>query len=235
MNFSKIYLLRFLAQRFEREKTSWCWDSCQLTRFLSPAPFFASPSPPLTLSWILRLIWNHKQGPCSSPCLGKIIGMTFLCRNVPGFCQQIFALLFLVSTNSFFHENLYFRILTRPCFTRVGIPLASNPDLLSFCTQYANDFANPANPVFIPVFLFFNKQWWGGGGGRGVKCEKVESMFNQELTPIGPRPNLILSDPLHCYKKFIHAAGDHHWPRKNIRLVRTVKLRISQPNRFLFE
>jgi hypothetical protein len=31
--------------------------------------------------------------------------------------------------------------------------------LLSFCTQYANDFANTANPVFIPVFLFFNKQW----------------------------------------------------------------------------
>jgi hypothetical protein len=46
-------------------------------------------------------------------------------------------------------------------------------------------------------------------------------MFNQELTPVGPRPNLILFDPLHCYKKFIHAVGDHHWPRKNIRLVRT--------------
>jgi len=111
-------------------------------------------------------------------------------------------------------KNLYFRILTRPCFIRVGVTLASNPGLLSFCTQYANDFANPANPVFIPVFPFFNKQWWRGGGGRGVKCEKVESMFNQELTPIGPRPNLILFDPLHCYKKFIHAVGDHHWPRK---------------------
>jgi hypothetical protein len=33
-------------------------------------------------------------------------------------------------------------------------------------------------------------------------------MFNQEFTPIGPRPNLILFNPLHCYKKFIHAAGD---------------------------
>ena len=126
----KTYSLRFLAQRFEREKTSQCRDSCQLTRFLSPAPFFASRFTP---SWILRRIWNHKQGPCSSLCLGKIIGMTFLCRNLPGFCQQIFALLFLVSTNSFFHENLYFRILTRPCFTRVGIPLASNPDLHTVC------------------------------------------------------------------------------------------------------
>jgi hypothetical protein len=29
-------------------------------------------------------------------------------------------------------------------------------------------------------------------------------MFNQDLTPIGPRPNLIPFDPLHCYKK-IHS------------------------------
>ncbi len=83
----KTYSHPFLAQRFEREKTSQCRDSCQLTRFLSLAPFPAYPSPPFTLSWILRLIWKHKQGPCSSPCLGKIIGMTPLCRNVPNFCQ----------------------------------------------------------------------------------------------------------------------------------------------------
>jgi hypothetical protein len=48
-------------------------------------------------------------------------------------------------------------------------------------------------------------------------------MFNQELTPPEPRPNLILFDLLHCYKKFIHAAGDHHWSRQNIRLVRTIR------------
>jgi hypothetical protein len=24
----------------------------------------------------------------------------------------------------------------------------------------------------------------------------------------------MLLDPLHCYKKFIHAVGDHHRPRK---------------------
>ncbi len=130
-------------------------------------------------------------------------------------------------------KTLHFRILTRPCFIRVGITLASNPELLSFCTQYANDFANPANPVFSPVFPFFNKQWWRGGGGWGVKCEKVESMFNQELTPIWPRPNLILFDPLHCYKKFIHAVGDHHWPRKNIRLVRTALHTRTPLNRFM--
>jgi hypothetical protein len=156
-----------LAQRFEREKTSWCRDSCQLTRFLSPAPFPAPPPPPFTLSCILRLIWKHKQGPCSSPCIGKIIGMTFLCRNVPGFCQQLFTPFFLVSTNSLFSWNLYFRISNPLCFIRLGEPLASNPRLLRFCTQYANDFANPANPVLIPVFLFLNEQWRGGGGVEG--------------------------------------------------------------------
>jgi hypothetical protein len=147
--------------------------------------------------------------------------MTFLCRNVPGFCQQIFALLFLVSTNSFFHENLNFWMLTRPCFTCVGIPLASNPDLLKFLHTICQWFCQPSEPCLYPCFPFFNKQWWRSGGGRGIKCGKVESMFNQELTPIWPRPNLKLFDPLHCYKKFIHAVGDHHWPRKNIRLVRT--------------
>ena len=40
----------------------------------------------------------------------------------------------------------------------------------------------------------------GVEGGWGVKCERVETMFNQEFTPIGPRLNLILFNPLHCYK-----------------------------------
>ena len=39
-----------------------------------------------------------------------------------------------------------------------------------------------------------------GWRGAGVKWERVESKFNQELTPIWPRPNPILFDPLHCYK-----------------------------------
>jgi hypothetical protein len=108
------------------------------------------------------------------------------------------------------------------CFIRLGEPLASNPRLLRFCTQYANDFANPANPVWIPVFLFLNEQWRGGGGGGRVNCGRVHAMFNQEITPSEPRPNLVLFDLLHCYKKFIHAVGDHHRPRKNTRPLRTV-------------
>ena len=88
-------------------------------------------------------------------------------------------------------------------------------------------------PMILPTqrtlswSLFSSLQQTMARGGRrwgGVKCERVEAMFNQELTPIGPRPNLILFDPLHCYKKFIHAVGDHHWPRQNIWLVRTLRL-----------
>jgi hypothetical protein len=67
----------------------------------------------------------------------------------------------------FFHEIFTFEYPTRFCFTRLGVPLASNPSLLIFCTQYANDFASSANPVLIPAFLLFNGQWQGGGGGRG--------------------------------------------------------------------
>jgi hypothetical protein len=58
---------------------------------------------------------------------------------------------------------------------------------------------------------------WGGG--------RVHAMFNQELTPLEPRPNRILFDLLHCYKKFIHAAGDHHWSRQNTRPVRTMTIK----------
>ena len=126
-------------------------------------------SPPLTLSCILWLIWKHKQGPCSSPCLGKIIGMTFLCRNVPGFCQQLFTLFFLVSTNSSFSWNLYFRIPNPLCFVRLSVPLASNPNLLRFCTLYANDFAN-SEPCLDPCFSILKRtmvRGWGGGGGGG--------------------------------------------------------------------
>ena len=64
----------------------------------------------------------------------------------------------------FFMKSLLSNVQSALLF-RLGEPLASNPRLLRFCTQYANDFANTANPVSIPVFLFLNEQWRGGGGG----------------------------------------------------------------------
>ena len=60
----------------------------------------------------------------------------------------------------------------------------------------------------------------GWGGGR-VNCGRVHAIFNQEITPSEPHPILILFDLLHCYKKLIHAVGDHHRPRKNARSLAT--------------
>ena len=92
------------------------------------------------------------------------------------------------------------------------------PQTATFLHKYANDFANTANPVSIPVFLFLNGQWRGGGGVEGSTVEGYMLCLTKNSTPLEPRPNLILFDLLHCYEKFIHAVGDHHRPRKNTRL-----------------
>jgi len=125
-----------------------------------PRPLLRLPLPPPSpYPGFYDLSGIFKQGPCSSPCLGKIIGMTFLCRNVPGFCQQIFALFLLVLTNPFFHEKSLLSNINPPLLYSCRRNPSIEPWTAKFCTQYANDFANPANPVFIPVFPFFNKQW----------------------------------------------------------------------------
>ena len=56
----------------------------------------------------------------------------------------------------------------------------------------------------------------GGGGGGG-------SEFNTYLHTAEPT-QIYTSQPfsLHCNKKFIHAAGDHHGSRQNIRPYRTI-------------
>jgi hypothetical protein len=84
-------------------------------------------------------------------------------------------------------------------------------------------FCQLSEPCSDPCFILFNGQWRGGGGcGGGVKCERVESIFNQELTPIGPHPNFILFNPLHCYKNSFTLLEITIGQDKNIRLVRTL-------------
>ncbi len=63
----------------------------------------------------------------------------------------------------------------------------------------------------------------GGGGGVGGGSE-----FNTYLFTAGPT-QIYTSQPfsLHCNKKFIHAAGDHHGSRQNIRPYRTVMYRVK--------
>ncbi len=96
------------------------------------------------------------------------------------------------------------------------------PQTATFLHTVCQWFCQPSEPCLDPCFSILKRTMARGWGGvEGSTCERVESKFNQELTPPEPRPNLMLFDLLHCYKKFIHAAGDHHWSRQNIRLVRT--------------
>ena len=148
--------------------------------------------------------------------------MTFLCRNVPGFCQQLFTPFFCF--NEFPHSFMksYFRIPNPLLLHPSRCTPSIEPQSAKFLHTVCQRFCQLSEPCLDPCFSSLQRTMARGWrGGRGVKCERVESMFNQELTPIGPHPNFILFNPLHCYKKFIHAAGDHHWPRQNIRLVRT--------------
>ena len=119
--------------------------------------------------------------------------------------------------------------MIRFCFTRLGVPLVSNPSLQSFSAHsHANDFANPANPVLTPWFIFIVqmmvREELGGGGWGGVGEDLSLTMY---FFTAGPT-QIYTSQPfsLHCNKKFIHVAGDHHGSRQNIRLVRTI--RVSQ-------
>jgi hypothetical protein len=58
----------------------------------------------------------------------------------------------------------------------------------------------------------------GGGGGGGGGSEFNTYLFTAGPTQIhAPQPF-----SLHCNKKFIHAAGDHHGSRQNIRPYRTI-------------
>jgi hypothetical protein len=71
------------------------------------------------------------------------------------------------------------------------------------------------------IYLLLFKRWCGRsrgvGGGVGEDLSLTMYFFTVGPTQIyTPQPF-----SLHCNKKFIHAAGDHHGSRQNIRSVRT--------------
>ena len=87
-------------------------------------------------------------------------------------------------------KNLYFRILTRPCFIHIGKTLTSNPGLLNFAPAMPTIFANTANPVFIPVSIFHQTmvEELRGVGGSNVKG--YESKFSQNSHQYIPAQSL---------------------------------------------
>ena len=93
----------------------------------------------------------------------------------------------------------FFRISNPLCFIRLGEPLASNPRLLRFRTSMPMILPTQRT-LFQSLISILKRTMARGWGGGRVNCGRVHAMFNQELTPSEPRPNLILFDLLHCYK-----------------------------------
>ncbi len=133
---------------------------------------------------------------------------------------------FRLTNFSAFSENSSFEFLIRFCFNRFGVPLVSNPSLRSFLHTVCQRFRQTSEPCPNPM-VYLIVQWTvargGGGVGGWVGGGVGEDLsFNTDFFTDKTRPNYT-SQPftLHCNKKFIHVAGDHHGSRQNIRLVRT--------------
>jgi hypothetical protein len=192
------------------------WDCLLIQRdFSAPPP----SSPPPTLSWFYNFsVWIRTGSPVRASVLAKLLAWLCVLKTyllLPPTSRTPFRL-----TNfSAFSENSTFEFLTRFCFNRFGVPLVSNPSLRRFlhtiCQRFCQTSEHCPNPRF---FLLFNGQWWEGAG-EGDET-RVDLCLNTDFFTDKTRP-IYTFQPLHCNEKFIHAAGNHHWSRQNIRLVRT--------------
>ncbi len=104
--------------------------------------------------------------------------------------------------------------------------LWSNPSLRSFLHTVCQRFCQSSEPCPNPYSLSYcpkdggERSQGGGWGGVGEDLSLNMDFFTDKT-----RPNYT-SQPftLHCNKKSIHVAGDHHGSRQNIRLARTPPL-----------
>ena len=143
------------------------------------------------------------------------------CKNILTFAANFS---YPLSPNQFlsFSENSTFEFMIRFGFTRLGVPLVSNHSLRSFLHTVCQRFCQSSEPcsnslVYLLLFKWWCERSWGGGGGVGEDLSLNTDFFTDKT-----RPNYT-SQPftLHCNKKSIHVAGDHHGSRQNIRPVRT--------------
>jgi hypothetical protein len=96
------------------------------------------------------------------------------------------------------------------------------------CQQFCQTSEPCSNPCFSPLF---NGQWREGAGG-GIRRGWIY-VWTRISSPIKPA-QIILFNPLHCNEKFIHAAGNHHWSRQNIPLIRTeLNIQMSTVHEFV--
>ena len=184
----KTYLLRFFSPKV------WTWEDLLMPRLLptntisQPRPLLCLPLPPPSpYSGFYDL--SGKQGPCSSPCIGKIIGMTFLCGSVPGFCQQSFALF------SCFNEFLFsWKIFTFEFNPPLLHSYRRNPSIEPWIAKFLHTvcqrFCQHSEPCLYPCFSIFQqtmvKVWWGAGGqvwkGRILSLTKNSHRYGPAQT-----------------------------------------------------
>ena len=121
----------------------------------------------------------------------------------------------------FFMKSLLSNIQSALLYSSRWTP-SIEPQTATFLHTVCQWFCQHSEPCLNPCFSIFQQtmvKGWRGAGGQVWKGRILSLTKNSHR--YGPTQTLILFDPLHCYKKFIHAVGDHHRPRKNTRLVRT--------------
>jgi hypothetical protein len=131
-----------------------------------PRPLLRPP-PPSPYSGFYDL--SGKQGPCSSPCIGKIIGMTFPMQNRTRFFANRFLHFFLVLTNPFFHEKSLLSNLTRPCFYSRRRNPSIKPWIAKFLHTVCQRFCQHSEPCLYPCFSISQQtmvKGWRGAGGQ---------------------------------------------------------------------
>ena len=99
-----------------------------------------------------------------------------LCKNILTFAAN-FSYPLLSNEFLSFSENSTFDFMIRFCFTRLWCTPSVEPQSAKFSAHsHANDFANPANPVLTPWFIFYcsnDGARGAGGGGGGSKFNRV--------------------------------------------------------------
>jgi hypothetical protein len=119
--------------------------------------------------------------------------MTFsVLKTYPVFADSFFAPLFCFNKFLSSFIKLCFRIFNPLLLHPSRCTPSIEPQPAKFLQTVCQRFCQPSESCSDPCFSFCTTDNGerGWGGGRGVKCERVGSVFNHEFTPIGPLPNL---------------------------------------------
>ncbi len=187
----------------------------------------SQPRPPPSLPPHPILVYNFSGKiwtgyPVWARVLVKLLAWLLRAKTYP--LLQSF-LLYSFSPNKFLSSfgKLYFRISNPLLLHSSRCTPSIEPQPAMFLRTVCQPFCQPSEPCSNLCFSFCSNGQWRegvGGGGRG-DAKRVDLCLNTDFSLIRPA-QIVLFNPLHCNEKSIHAAGNHHWSRQNIRLIRTV-------------